>query len=126
VTIHIQSQVEELATTNDTNIGMTKCFDANVHSPPQKMTNYIGVEPHNINTKYVITPHISMSTIPNSNNVDTQDQNFPTHEFHSLFQKMNNEQHLTFLDVIFREKKFQMNHFTCSLLEVQVHVKLSH
>jgi len=105
---------------------MTKFFDANVHSPPQKMTNYIGVEPYNINTKYVITPHIGMSTIPNSNNVDTQDQILPTHEFHSLFQKMNNEQHFTFLDIIFRGKKIQMNHFTCSLLEVQVHVELSH
>jgi hypothetical protein len=92
----------------------------------QKITNYIGVEPYNINTEYVITPHIGMSTNPNSNNVDAQDQILPTHEFHSLFQKMNNEQHIIYPDVIFRGKKIQMNHFTCSLLEVQVHVKLSH
>jgi hypothetical protein len=63
---NIKSQVEELATTNDTNIWMIKFFDANVHFPPQKITNYIGVEPYNINTEYVITPHIGMSTIPNS------------------------------------------------------------
>jgi hypothetical protein len=67
---------------------MTKFFDANVHSPPQKTNNYFGVEPYNINTKYVITPHIGMST---SNNANAQDQILSTHEFHSLFQKMNNE-----------------------------------
>jgi hypothetical protein len=47
-----------------------------------------------------------MSTIPNSNNIDAQDQNLLTHEFHSLFQKMNNEQHIIYLDVICKEKKF--------------------
>jgi hypothetical protein len=56
-----------LAITNDTNIWMTKFFDANVHFPPQKITSYIGVEPYNINIEYVITPHISMSCIPRSN-----------------------------------------------------------
>jgi hypothetical protein len=84
---------------------MTKFFDANVHFPPPKITSYIGVEPYNINIEYVITPHISMSCIPNSNNVDAQDQILPTHEFHSLFQKMNNEQHLIYPDAIFKEKK---------------------
>jgi hypothetical protein len=66
---------------------MTKFFDANVCFPPQENTNSIGVEPYNINIEYVITSHIFMSTIPNSNiNVDAQDQFFPTHEFHSLLQ----------------------------------------
>ncbi len=46
---NVESQVEELATTNDTNIWMSNFFDANVYSPPQKITNFIGVEPYNIN-----------------------------------------------------------------------------
>jgi hypothetical protein len=83
---------------------MTNFFDANVNSTPQKITNYIGVEPYNINTEYVITPHIGMSAILNSNNVDAQDQILPTHEFHSLFKKLNNEEHLIYLDFIFKAK----------------------
>jgi hypothetical protein len=54
-----QTQVEKLTTTNDTNIWMSKCFDANVYSPPQEITNYIRVESYNIDT--------------DSNNVDAQD-----------------------------------------------------
>jgi hypothetical protein len=84
---------------------MTKFFDANVHSLTQEINNYVGVEPHNINIKYVITPHIGMSTIPNSNNVNAQNQNLPTHEFHSLLQKMNDECHLISDDVMFRKKQ---------------------
>jgi hypothetical protein len=100
---------------------MTKIFDANVHSPPQEIINCIGIEAYNINIEYVITPHIGISTILDSNNVDAQDQNMPTHEFHSLLQKMNIEQCLIFDDVMFRKnKKIQMNHFTCSLLEVLI------
>jgi hypothetical protein len=38
---------------------MSKFFDANVYFPPQEITNFIGVEPYNINT--------------NSNKVDAQD-----------------------------------------------------
>ncbi len=72
---------------------------------PQEITNCIGVEPYKINTKYVITPHIGMSTIFNSNNVDAQDQIFFTHEFHSLLQKMNNERCLLFNDVVFKIKQ---------------------
>jgi hypothetical protein len=66
-----------------------------------------------------------MSTILDLNNVDAQDQILTTHEFHSLLQKMNIEQLFIFVDVMFRRRKIQMNHFTCSLLEVLVHVKLS-
>jgi hypothetical protein len=80
---------------------MIKFLDANVHFPPKEITNYFGVEPYNINIKYDITPHIGMSTIPNSNNVDAQNQIFFTHEFPSLLQKMNNECCLLFNDVIF-------------------------
>jgi hypothetical protein len=54
-----------------------------------------GVEPYDINIEYVITPQIRMSTIIDSNNVNAQDQILPTHGFHSLFQKRNNER-LTF------------------------------
>jgi endonuclease III-like uncharacterized protein len=72
---NIHTQVEELATTNDTNIWMIIFFDANVHFPPQEITNCIWVELYNIiivftSIEYVITPHIGMSTIPNSYNVD--------------------------------------------------------
>jgi hypothetical protein len=70
---------------------MTNFFDANVHSPPQEIINYINIETYNINTKYIITPRISMSTILDLNNVGAQDQILPTHEFHSLLQKMNIE-----------------------------------
>jgi hypothetical protein len=66
-----------------------------------------------------------MSIILDLNNVDAQDQIFPIHEFHSLLQKMNIEQFFIFDDVTFRKKKPQMNHFTCSLLEILAHIKLS-
>jgi hypothetical protein len=83
---------------------MTKFSSANVHFPPQEITNCIGdIETYNINIEYVITPHIGMTTIFDLNNVDAQDQILPTHEFHSLLQKMNIE-HLIFDDVIFRKK----------------------
>jgi hypothetical protein len=102
---NIESQAKKLAIANDTNIWMTKFSNANVHSPPEEITNYIGIETYNINTKYVITPHRGMTTIFNSNNVDTQDQILPTHEFDSLLQKMNIEQHFIFDDVMFRKKQ---------------------
>ncbi len=73
---NIESQVEELAIKNDTNIWMTKFSNTNVHFPPQEITNCIGVEPYNIITEYVITSHIGMSTIFDSNNIDAQDQFF--------------------------------------------------
>jgi hypothetical protein len=65
------------------------------------------VEQYNITIEYVITLHISMSIILDPNNVDAQNQILLTHEFHSLFQKMNNEQCLIFYDVMFRGKKFK-------------------
>jgi hypothetical protein len=46
-----------------------------------------------------------MSTILDSNIVDAQDQNLPTHEFHSLLQKMNIGQCLIFYDVMFKKNK---------------------
>jgi hypothetical protein len=71
---NIESQVKELAIKNDTNIWMTKLSNANVHFPPQEITNCIGIETYNMNIEYVITPHIGISTILDSNNVDAQDQ----------------------------------------------------
>jgi hypothetical protein len=44
-----------------------------------------------------------VSTIPNSTNIDVQDQIFPTHEFHLLPQKMNNEQCFIFNDVMYQK-----------------------
>ncbi len=75
--------------------------------PLEEITNYFGVKPYNINIGYVITPHIGMSTIPNSNNVDAKNQIFFNHEFHSLLQKMNNERCLLFNDVMLKKKKFK-------------------
>jgi hypothetical protein len=123
---NIESQVEELAIKNDTNIWMPKFSNTNVHFPPQEITNCIGVEPYNINTEYVITPHIGMSTIFNSNNIDAQDQFLPTHEFHSLLKKMNIEYIKYLMMLCLGKNKMQMNHFTRSLLEVLIQVKLSH
>jgi hypothetical protein len=42
----------------------------------------------------------------------------PTYEFHSLFQKPNNEKCLIFCDVMYLKNKIQMIEFTCSILEV--------
>ncbi len=109
-----------MAITNDTNIWITIFFYGNVHFPPQEITNYIGIEGYNINIEYVITSHIGMNTILDSNNVDAQDQILPTHKFHSLLQKMNIEQHLMFDNIMFRKNKMK-----CSLLKVLVQVKLS-
>jgi hypothetical protein len=53
--VNIESQVEKLAITNDTNIWMSIFFNANVRSPPQQITNCIGIESYNINIEYVIT-----------------------------------------------------------------------
>jgi hypothetical protein len=58
-----------------------------------------------------------MTTILDSNNVDAQDQIFPTHEFHSLLQKMNIEQHLIFYDVIFRKKQNPNEPFHLFIIE---------
>jgi hypothetical protein len=123
---NIESQVKKLAIKNDTSIWMTKFSNANVHFPPQEITNCIGVEPYNINTEYVITPHIGMSTILDSNNIDAQDQFLPTHEFHSLLQKMNIEYLKYLMMLCLRKNIMQTNHFTRSLLEVLVQVKLSY
>jgi hypothetical protein len=40
---NIESQPRELATTNDTNMSMTKKFDANVQFPPQETINCMGL-----------------------------------------------------------------------------------
>jgi hypothetical protein len=88
----IKSQALELATKNDTNIWMDKFPNVNIRFSSQNITHCIGMEPHNICNQYIVNPYIGVSTIPNSTNIDVQDQIMPTHEFHSLLQKMNNEQ----------------------------------
>jgi hypothetical protein len=61
------------------------------------------MEPYNICNEYIVNPCIGVSTIPDSTNIDVYDRIMPTHEFHSLLQKMNNE-YLIFDDVIYQEK----------------------
>jgi hypothetical protein len=60
------------------------------------------MEPYNICNEYIINPFVSI--ILYSTNIVVQDQITPTHEFPSLFQKMNNE-HFIFDDVMYRKKK---------------------
>jgi hypothetical protein len=50
----------------------------------------------------------------------------PTHEFHSLLQKMNIEYLKYLMMLCLGKNKMQMNHFTHSLLKVLEQVKLSH
>jgi hypothetical protein len=42
------------------------------------------VEPYNICNEYIVNPRIGVSIIPNSTNINVQNQIMPTHEFHSL------------------------------------------
>jgi hypothetical protein len=102
---NIKSQARKLAIANGINMWMTKFSNVNVHFSPQQISNCIVIEPYNITTEYVITTHISMSIILDSNNVDAQNQILLTHEFHSLFQKMNNEQCFIFYNVMFRKEQ---------------------
>jgi hypothetical protein len=62
------------------------------------------MEPYNICNEYIVNPCIGVCTIPNSTNIDVPYQIMPTNEFHSLLQKMNNEQCLIFDDVLCRKK----------------------
>jgi hypothetical protein len=104
---------------------MGKFPNANIRFSLESIANCTKVEPYNICNEYIVNPCIGVSIIPNSTNIDVQDQIMFTHEFHSLFQKMNNER-LIFYDVMYRKNKIQMNQFIYSLLEVLVQIKLSH
>jgi hypothetical protein len=104
---------------------MDKFPNANIRFFSQNITDYTRVEPYSICNEYIVNPCIGVSIIPNSTNIDFQDQIMPTHEFHSLLQKMNNECFI-FYDVMYRKNKIQMNQFIYSLLEVLVQIKLSH
>jgi hypothetical protein len=89
----------------------------------QNITNSIGVEPYNICNEYIVNLCISVSTILYLTNIDVQDQIMHTQEFHSLFQKMKNEQSFIFDDVMYKKKQNQMNQFIYSLLEVlEIHI----
>jgi hypothetical protein len=100
---NIESQALELTTRNDTNIWMDKFPNIDIGFSSQNIIDHIGVEPYNICNEYIVNPCIGVSTIHDSINIDVQDQIMPTHEFHSLLQKMNNE-HLIFDDVMYRKK----------------------
>jgi hypothetical protein len=52
---------------------------------------------------------MNVSTIIDSTNIDVQNQIMPTHEFHSLFQKMNNEQRFIFDNVVYIRKEKNPN-----------------
>jgi hypothetical protein len=83
---------------------MDKFPNANIRFSSQNKINCTRVEPYNICYEYIVNPCIGVSIIPNSTNVDVQDQIMPTHEFHSLPQKANNK-HLIFYDVIYKKKQ---------------------
>jgi len=98
---NIESQAFELITKNDTNIWMNKNFNANIGFSLQNVIDCTRMEPYNICNEDIINPFVS--TILDSTNIVVQDQIMPTHEFPSLFQKMNNE-HFIFDDVMYRKK----------------------
>ncbi len=81
-----------------------KFSNANIGFSSQNIIDCIEVEPYNICNEYIVNPNINVSTIFYSTNIDVQDQIMFTHEFHSLLQKMNNEQRFIFDDVMYRKK----------------------
>jgi hypothetical protein len=84
---------------------MDKFLNADIGSSSQNIINCTEMEQYNICNEYIVNPCIGVSIIHDSTNIDVQDQIMPTHEYHSLFQKMNNEQHFIFDDVMHRRKK---------------------
>jgi len=83
---------------------MDKFLNADIGFSSQKITNCTRVEPYNICNQYIVHPCIGVSIIPNSTNIEVQNQIMPTREFHSLFQKMNSEQRFIFDDVMHKKK----------------------
>jgi hypothetical protein len=99
---------------------MDKFLNVDIGFSSQNIIHCTRMEPYNICNEYIVNPCVGVSIIPNSTNIDVQDQIMPTHEFHSLLQKMNHEQRLIFYDVMYRKNKIQMNQFIYSLLEVLI------
>ncbi len=99
---NIKSQAFELTTKDDTNIWMNNFFNANIGFLLQNVIDCTKVEPYNICNEYIVNPFFS--TILDSTNIVVRDQIMPTHEFHSLLQKMNNE-HFIFDDLMYKKKK---------------------
>jgi hypothetical protein len=95
---------------------MDKFPNVDIGFPSQNIVDCIGVEPYNMYNEYIVNPYIGVSTIPDSINIDVQDQIMPTHKFHSLFLKMNNVLYLMMSCI--EKNKIQMNQFIHSLLEV--------
>jgi hypothetical protein len=104
---------------------MDKFSKANIMFSSQNITNCTRVEPYNICNGYIVNPCTGVSIIPNSTNIDVQDEIMRTHEFHSLLQKVNNECFI-FYDVMYRKNQIQMNQFIYSLLKVLVQILSSH
>ncbi len=101
---NIKSQALEIPTKNDTNIWMDKFPNVDIGFFSQNITSCTRVEPYNICTEYIINPSIGVSTIPNSTNIDVQDQIMRSHKFPSLFQKMIIECFI-FDDVMYQKKQ---------------------
>ncbi len=78
---------------------MDKFPNIDIGFSSQNVINCTRVEPYKIWNEYIVNPCIGVSTIPNSTNI------MPTHEFHSLLQKMNNEECLIFGDVMYQKNK---------------------
>ncbi len=100
---NIESQACELATKIDNNIWVDKFPNANIGFSSQNITDCTRVESYNICNEYIVNLCVGVSTIPNSTNIDVRDQIMFTHEFHSLFEKMNNECFI-FDDVMYGKK----------------------
>jgi hypothetical protein len=49
---------------------MDKFLNANIGFSSQNITNCIRMEPYNISNEYIVNPCISVSTIPDSTNID--------------------------------------------------------
>ncbi len=63
---------------------MDKFLNANIRFSSQNIIDCTKVEPYNICNEYIVNPRIGVSIIPNSTNINVQNQIMPTHEFHSL------------------------------------------
>ncbi len=61
---------------------MDKFPNANIGYSSQNSIDCIGVESYNMCNEYIINTCVGVSTIPNSTNIDVQDQIMPTHSIH--------------------------------------------
>jgi hypothetical protein len=52
---------------------MDKFCNENIGSPPEIVIGCIEMEPYDINSEYVVKPHIGDSTIHDSSNIEAND-----------------------------------------------------